>query len=318
MSTIELVVTRLTSEAQDVRGIELKAADGHALPAFTAGAHVDLHLPGVVRQYSLANDDRERNRYFLGVGLASPSRGGSKHVHEQLAVGDRVQVSAPRALFGIAADASEHLFVAGGIGITPIVSMIHWCVANGRPWRLLYSVRSRARAAFLWTLAPHGAQVQLHMDEESDGERPDLAAFLAGTAPGAHVYCCGPSGLMDAVARTALDAGIPKSATHFERFAAEPAPAADEPAKSFTVVLHRSGARFSVAPGASILEALERNGHAVPFSCREGLCRSCELPLVCGEADHRDFVLSDEERAANKSILVCVSRAACEELVLDA
>lgn len=310
---MELVVARLTQEAQDVLGVELRAPDGGELPPFAAGAHLDLHLPGgLCRQYSLVNPPLERHRYVLGVGLAAASRGGSAFVHRRLAVGDRLQASEPRSLFGVAPAAREHLFIAGGIGVTPILSMVHWCEAQGWPWRLLYCVRTRARAAYAWTLAPHGARVRLHVDEESDGP-PDLRGWLRSAAPGAHVYCCGPAGLMDAVAAACPDLGIPRDRTHYERFVAPVA----APGESFVVVLRRSGRRITVGPRQSLLEALEAHRVSVPFSCREGLCRSCETPLLGGEAEHLDHVLSDAERAAQNCILPCVSRARSAELVLD-
>lgn len=314
---MKLLVARLTHEAQDVLGLELRSADGSPLPAFTAGAHVDLHLPGnICRQYSLANSPLERERYVLGVGLAPASRGGSSYVHRQLAVGDEVEVSEPRALFGVDAAAAEHVFIAGGIGITPIMSMVHWCEANGQAWRLLYCVRSRSRAAYAWTLARHGDRVRLHVDQESSGP-PDLAGWLHRAPRNAHVYCCGPEGLMNAVGNAAAEAGFAKSAMHFERFAPPETKACATPAAGFTVVLQRSGKTITVPPGQSMLEALECNGICIPFACREGLCRSCELPLLEGEAEHRDFVLSDEERHAHTCILPCVSRARSQRLVVD-
>jgi len=315
---MQLVVARLTQEAQDVLGLELRARDGAELAPFTAGAHVDLALPGgICRQYSLANSPLERDRYVLGVGLAPASRGGSSFVHQRLAVGDLVEVGVPRALFGIDPDAAEHVFVAGGIGITPILSMIHWCEANARPWRLLYCVRTRARAAYAWTLARHGDRVHLHVDQEADGTPPDLRRWLRSAPRGAHVYCCGPEGLMDAVGATATEVGIPREATHFERFAPPAAAASEAAAGAFTVVLHRSGRRIDVSATQSLLEALESAEVCIPFSCREGMCRSCEVPLLSGEADHRDFVLSDQERDAHTCILPCVSRARSAELVID-
>lgn len=313
---MELVVSRITQEALDIVGLELRAPGGARLPAFTPGAHIDLHLAdGLRRQYSLTNDSREDDRYCLGVGLAAPSRGGSRHVHERLKKGDVVQISPPRSLFGIEPAAAEHLFIAGGIGITPILAMIRWCEANHRPWRLLYAVRSRARAAYLWDLAPHHGRVHLHLDEEQDGQPPDIAAWIAGGA-GRHIYCCGPGGLMDAVARHAADAGLPADAVHFERFTAEPSLATAE-SRAFTVVLRRTKRDIEVPPHESVLAALERCGIELPFSCREGLCRTCETPVIEGAVDHRDHVLDAGERAANGSMIICVSRALGERIVLD-
>ena len=314
---MKLVVARLTHEAQDVLGLELRSKDGSTLPAFTSGAHIDLHLPGnICRQYSLSNCSSERDRYVIGVGLAPASRGGSSYVHQKLAVGDELEVSEPRALFGIDESASEHVFIAGGIGITPIMSMVRWCIANNKPWKLLYCVRTRSRAAYSWTLAPHGDRVQLHVDQEAAGV-PDLKGFIGSAGPGAHVYCCGPEGLMNAVGNAAAEVGLAKAATHFERFAPPENAAPAAPAGSFQVLLNRSGKIITVAPEQSMLEALESCGESLPFSCREGMCRSCELPMLDGEADHRDYVLSDEERDAHRCILPCVSRARSERIVVD-
>ena len=315
---MELLVSRITHEAQGVRGIELRSPDNGLLPPFRAGAHIDLHLPGgLCRQYSLANAPSERDRYVIGVGLAPASRGGSAYLHEQLAVGARIEVGEPRMLFGLEPNATSHVFIAGGIGITPILSMIRWCEAQGQAWTLLYCVRSRARAAYAWELARHGAKVRLHVDEEA-GAAVDLPGWLAAQAPGTHVYCCGPSGLMDAVAASAAQVGIPGAATHFERFTADkPAHDRTPPARSFTVRLKRAGLEIQVGPEQSLLEALEASKLCVPSACREGLCRSCELSLLEGEADHRDFVLSEEERAAQRCILPCVSRARSAALVID-
>ena len=320
---MQVIVAGLTHEAQDVVGLELRDANGGELPAFTSGSHVDLFLPnGVCRQYSLVNPPADKQRYVLGIGLAVNSRGGSSFVHQQLAVGDVVQISEPRSLFGLSEHAAEHCFIAGGIGITPIMSMIRHCQALGQPWRLLYCVRSRSRAAYAWALAGCGDQVQLFVDEEAAGAKPDLAGWLAGSAADAHVYCCGPEGLMNAVESTAQALNWPTANVHFERFAPPEAAAAKNAAAAavageFTVVLHRSGQRIPVAAHQSMLEALEQAGQSLPFSCREGMCRSCELPLLEGEAEHLDYVLSDEERAAHQCILPCVSRARSAELVID-
>ena len=317
--TMDLVVSRLTHEAQDVVGIELRSPNRELLPEFTAGAHVDLTLPGgLCRQYSLLNAPSERHRYVLGVGLAPQSRGASTFIHQRLAIGDLVQVGEPRSLFGLVPAASEHVLIAGGIGITPILSMIAWCETNRRPWRLLYCVRSRARAAYAWDLATYGQRVRLHVDEEADGALPDLRAWVESGVDGAHVYCCGPAGLMDGVELACAEAGIPRDHTHFERFVAPASPAASAIENgAFSVRLNRSGRKINVQPDQSLLDALEAAQVSLPYSCREGLCRSCEVPLLQGQADHRDFVLSEEERASHRCILPCVSRAFSPELVLD-
>lgn len=314
---LQLKVSRLTHEAEEIVGIELRSPDGAPLPAFTAGAHLDVQTPaGPLRQYSLTNDPRERDRYCLGIGLARDSRGGSRSMHQHLSPGHLLNVGEPRSLFGLSPVAREHLFVAGGIGITPILSMIRVCIREEMPWRLLYCVRSRSRAAFLWELAAHHRKVTLHVDEEYAGGYPDVTGFLAAAHHDAHVYCCGPSPLMDSVARHAVEAGIARDATHFERFTAA-APAAPKGDRPFTMVLSRAQQQLEVVPGVSMLETLEANGFSVPFGCREGLCGACETPLLEGVADHRDCVLSDAQREANTSVMLCVSRARGDALVLD-
>lgn len=317
---MQLIVSQITHEAQDVLGLELRSPTGEALPAFTAGAHVDVHLPhGLCRPYSIANAPSERHRYLLGVGLAPNSRGGSAFIHQQLQVGQRLEVGVPRSLFGLSETAGQHLFVAGGIGITPILSMVSACRARGQPWRLLYCVRSRARAAYAWPLAAMGRQhVSWHVDEEAAGQPPDLRGFLDRTALDVHVYACGPAGLMKAVEQSAHEAGYAQAQIHFERFQPEATDAtAAQGGQAFTAVLQRSGLRVPVPDGVSLLDALAHGGVSIPHACREGLCRSCEVGIVSGQADHRDQVLSEQERLAQRCMLPCVSRSLGPELVLD-
>ncbi|QQX86517.1 oxidoreductase [Cupriavidus necator] len=314
---MELVVTGLRAEAEGVLGVELRCPSRAALPGFDPGAHVDVALPnGLTRQYSIASSAADIGRYCLGIGLAPASRGGSRYAHEQLRVGDRLQVGTPRSLFRLETSAPGHLFIAGGIGITPILSMIRWCVEHGREWRLLYCVRSRGAAAYLDRLASHADRVVVHADDEHRGERVDLGAALREMPAGWHVYCCGPGPMMDAVSDCGRAAGIESGAVHFERFGAD-ADRSDKPDGAFEVSLLRHGGRFTIPAGDSILSVLEANGLCLPSACREGLCRSCEVPLLAGAADHRDYVLGEDERAANRSILICVSRAQGAELVLD-
>jgi len=312
---MELLVTGLRLEAEGVLGVELQRHSREPLPPFEPGAHVDVGFPnGMMRQYSIASSAADRTRYWLGIGLAAASRGGSSFAHEQLRLGDCLQVGVPRSLFGLEKATAGHLFVAGGIGITPILSMIRQCIDLGHAWRLLYCVRSRRHAAYLEQLAPFADRVELHADDEQEG-RPDLQAVLRQMPSGWHVYTCGPSAMMDAVCGHAQMLGIDPLAVHVERFSAD-TKVIDE-RTAFEVHLLRHGGRFTVPQDASILEVLEANGVCLPSSCREGLCRSCEVPLASGVADHRDYVLSEDERVANKSILICVSRAKCAGLVLD-
>ncbi|MFP3563515.1 PDR/VanB family oxidoreductase [Paraburkholderia sp. SIMBA_030] len=303
--------------AEGILDIELRGPHGGNLPSFDPGAHVDVHLrEGLVRQYSLCNDPIDPTRYRLGVGRSPTSRGGSAYVHESLQAGDRLRISEPRSLFALSAEATCHRFIAGGIGITPILGMIRWCHRHELPWRLSYCVRSRAHAGYLDELLALGGDIRLYADDEVVLPH-DVSGMLADTKPAEHVYCCGPGGLMDAVATSSRDLGIDAKRVHFERFGA---PADDQGhggPKPFTVTLVRNGARYTVKPEESILDCLERHGLTPSFSCREGLCRSCETRIVSGEADHRDYVLSAEEQREGKSLMICVSRATTQELVID-
>ncbi len=315
MADLSLRIASMRAEARDVLRIELVDAGGGELPAFTPGAHLGLHLPnGLVRQYSLANDSRERHRYVIGVGRARPGRGGSACVHDTLRPGMSLRGSAPVNHFALAPDAARCLFIAGGIGVTPILSMVRWCEAVGTPWRLVYAARDRSRLAFYEDLAPHGDKVLWHCDDEAGGPLP--AARLVGEASaGTHIYCCGPAPLMEAV-RDA-PGPVPASARHFEWFSAPDQPAPEAAADGFWVELRRSRQRFHVPPDRSILEVLEDNGVSTPFSCREGLCGTCETAVCGGEPEHRDYVYPESQRAGLRRLLICVSRSRTPELVLD-
>lgn len=316
---IQVKVVALRLEAEGIIGIELRSADGSVLPPFEPGAHIDVHLPdGMTRQYSLCHDASDRSRYCLGIGRSATSRGGSAYIHEKLRVGDLLTVSGPRTLFGLSPQAKRHRFIAGGIGITPILAMIRWCVHRDLPWELHYCVRTRAHAAWFDEICSFGAPVHLYVDDEEMAPPPrDVSVMMHGMHREEHVYCCGPAGLMDAVAAHGEQTGLSPESIHFERFAA---PAADVQLRdngSFTVVLARQNLRCVVESEESILECLERHGVRAASSCREGLCRSCEVTLLSGEVEHRDYVLGDDEQKANKSLMICVSRAKSSELVID-
>jgi vanillate O-demethylase ferredoxin subunit len=313
--TFPVEVVDVRAEALEVMKLELRAVGGGLLPAFEPGAHLDVHLPnGIIRQYSLTNDWRERDRYVIGVGRAADSRGGSSFVHGNVRTGTRLTISAPINNFALDPAAERFLFIAGGIGITPIMAMIRWCAANAKPWRLIYAARSRQRAAFyeeLCALAGPGAQ--FHFDDEA-GQVLDAAAAIAARSEGESIYCCGPAPLMDSV--KALTEHLPAGTVRFEWFTT---PDDDEPRESsaFKVRLERSGTEFDVPEHKSILEVLEENGIEHPFSCREGLCGTCLTNVVSGEPDHRDYVLTDEERASGKLMTICCSRSKSPTLVLD-
>lgn len=323
--SLTLAVTAIRAEARDVMSFELRHPEGRPLPAFSAGAHIEVSppaRPGVsrkvvsVRHYSLCNSPSETDRYLIAVGRASNGRGGSQAMHELLRAGATLKASAPRNNFVLVGDALHYRFIAGGIGITPIMSMILWCEAHGKSWSLLYCSRSRLNTAFYEALKGFRGRVHFHFDEESGGVA-DLEATLREPLPGEHLYCCGPSALMQAVAT--LSASRPSGSVHFEWFSANPevSVAAASRNGSFEVLLRQSGKRLTVPADKSILEVLEESSIEVPFSCREGFCRTCETSLCGGEADHRDTVLSEEERRAQRSLMICVSRARTPGLELD-
>ena len=317
MADLILRVARIEAEARDVVRLELVSANGAELPSWEPGAHLAVHLPGgLVRHYSLCGDWRDRSRYLLGVGRAAGCRGGSDYVHGQLREGMELRCGAPANNFKLVADSRRYLFIAGGIGITPMLSMARWCEANGKDWRMVYGVRSRQRLAFYEELRQFGDRVQFHCDDEAGGP-VHVPPLLANLIPGTEVYCCGPAPLMTAVQQ--CGAHLPADALHFEWFSAPAAEAAaDAPAaEGFWVELRRSGGRYAVPPDRSVLEVLEENGHEVPFSCREGLCGTCETAVCEGQPEHLDYVYPPSQRDSLTTMLVCVSRCKSEKLVLD-
>ena len=312
---LNLRVHALRCEAKEVLWLDLRDPAGLALPPFTAGAHLEVYLANrMVRHYSLCNDPRERHRYCIAVGLAESGRGGSRFIHDTLRPGQLLDTSAPRNHFPLAETTGQQVFIAGGIGITPIMSMIHACIARDQDWRLFYCVWNRARCAFYEELgALASGRVTFHFDDEHEGRRFDVAEALQSVPLEAHLHTCGPAPLMRAVEEAT--SARPAGHVHFEWFNAV-APE-DSTEQAFVVRLAQAGREFEVQPGRSILEVLEENGFGVPYSCREGLCATCRTTVVAGDCDHRDGVLSREERAQNREIMVCVSRALSPLLVLD-
>lgn len=309
-------VSAVSAEARDVLILALCALDGSTLPSFGPGAHIELKLPnGLIKHYSLINDGNAPEHYLVAVGLAAESRGGSAYLHGSVCRGTQLAITGVRNNFQLDPDADAYLFIAGGIGITPIMSMIRWCRSHDRRWRLIYAARSRQRAAFYEDLkraAPE--QVDFHFDDELGGFL-DVGKVLAGRPADEQIYCCGPEPLMKAVESATSDR--PEGAVHFEWFTAPENSESAESGSSFQVELRSNGRSLDVPTDKSILQVLEENGLEVPFSCREGLCRTCETRICEGEPDHRDYVLSAEERAAGASMMICVSRAKSEKLVLD-
>ena len=316
---LDVVVRRRELQGQAVAVLELVDPDGALLPAFTAGAHVDVHLPGgLVRPYSLCGDPRVRRAYRLGVLRDPASRGGSVAVHSELAEGTRLHIGEPRNHFPLADDAPYNVLVGGGIGITPMLAMAWALHAEGRPFELHYCARSRSQAAFLDEMAgaPWSERVHLHFDDEAPEQRLQPAAALQSAPAGRHVYVCGPTGFMDWVMAEAARAGLADRQIHREYFSAPVvAPGADD--KAFELVAARSGKQVRVAAGQTLLQALKTLGVDVPVSCEQGVCGTCACAVIEGVPDHRDAYFTDEEREANDQILVCCSRSRSARLVLD-
>jgi vanillate O-demethylase ferredoxin subunit len=316
-SWIDAVVTERTMTTSRVVVLDLEPADGSPFPEYEAGAHIDVlpdqHGPGdaLVRQYSLCGEPGDRKRYRIAVLREEQSRGGSVAIH-RLAVGHRVRISAPRNHFRLAPVRSHRLF-AGGIGITPLLAMARQLDADGGDYTLHYCARSATEMAFADRLSDH-PRVTLHLDDRPDTQKLDLRRDLGPPAPDTAVYVCGPGGFIDHVLAGAGALGWPSSALHKERFAATVGEAG--PANGFVVRLASSGAEYHVPPEETILDVLLRNGVDAPSSCQQGICGECVVRVLAGDADHRDDVLTDDERAAGL-FTTCSSRALGPSIELD-
>jgi ferredoxin-NADP reductase len=309
----ELVVGGRSDEAEEVVSLTLRHPAGAELPAWEPGAHIDLLLAdGLVRQYSLCGDPTDRTAWRVAVLREPEGRGGSTYVHDKLTEGTSVRVRGPRNNFALL-PAARYLFVAGGIGITPVLPMVAAAEAAGADWTLLYGGRTRTSMAFTAELAVYGDKVRLAPQNETG--LLDLASYLGDPVPGTLVYCCGPEPLLNAVEERCAASWAP-GALRVERFKAKDA-APDAPDDSFEVELRQSGLTLTVPSDRSILQTVEEAGVSVLYSCTEGTCGTCETDIVEGEADHRDSVLTDEEQSANETMMICVSRCRGPRLVLD-
>ncbi|MEV0403155.1 PDR/VanB family oxidoreductase [Actinoallomurus sp. NPDC050550] len=311
-NAVTLTVSAKERVAEGVVSLALRHPDGARLPDWTPGSHIDLVLPdGTTRQYSLCGDRWDARTYRIAVLREPAGRGGSAHVHDRLRPGDRVGVGGPRNHFPLV-PSEKYLFIAGGIGITPLLPMVRQADLLGAGWRLLYGGRTRASMAFREeSAAAYGERVRVVPQDEFG--LLDLNAWLSTPRPDTKVYCCGPAPLLAAV--EAACASWPPYTLRTERFAAaEAAPLRDTP---FEVELRRTGRAVSVTPDVSVLEAVRRAGADVLSSCEQGTCGTCLTPVLDGRPDHRDSVLADHERAANDCMLLCVSRSCGDRLVLD-
>lgn len=311
-------VARKTVEAEGICSFELVRTDGQPLPAFAAGSHIDVEIPGgTTRQYSLCNDPAETHRYQIAVLRDAGSRGGSIAMHDRVNEGDVLSISAPKNHFALAHDAKSHLLLAGGIGVTPLLCMVERLAQLGAEFQMHYCTRSKARTAFVQRIgaSAFASRVAFHFDDGAPEQRLDLDAALARPEPGRHLYVCGPKGFMDAVLAKARAQGWPEAQIHYEFFAAEVVARADD--GSFEVKLASCGRVIRVAADRTVVQALSEAGVSVATSCEQGVCGTCLTRVIEGMPDHRDMYLTPEEQAAGDQFLPCCSRSKSALLVLD-
>lgn len=309
-----LRVTRNEKIADGINLLEFRDAAGGALPEFTAGAHIAITLPnGLIRKYSLCNDPAERDRYQVAIKREVNGRGGSIALIDTVKAGDTLMVAKPVNDFGLPQRATDFLFIAGGIGITPMMAMIRQVQAAGKRFRLFYCSRSPETTAFRDELSAPDLKdhVTIHYDRGDPTCSLDLKPILAERQNREHLYCCGPRPLMEAV--RAMTDHWSSTAVHFEAFSeAETHKATDKP---FKVKLARTGTLLDVPATKTIMEVLRENGLEVPSSCETGTCGTCRTKMLAGVADHRDLVLAEHEKA--DTIMICVSRAKTDEITID-
>jgi vanillate O-demethylase ferredoxin subunit len=316
--TLKVRVAGIHDEAQDVKSFELVSANGKPLPAFEPGAHVSVHVDrDLVRQYSICNAPTEKNRYVIAVKQLADSRGGSRALCERVKEGDVLSISAPRNHFPLDPNATHHVLIAGGIGITPLLSMLRHLEAQRGSFELHYFARSIEQMAFHDELSRPQlkGKVDFHYAIERERLGEYLHKLLWKRVDGAHVYVCGPSPFMEAVEAAAAHA-YPPDAVHREYFRADPLASAG-PSEPFEIALARSGCSYTVPSGKSIVNVLAENGIPTMTSCEQGVCGTCLAGVLEGVPEHRDVYLSDAEKKSCTKIMMCVSRAQTPRLVLD-
>lgn len=317
MTQIAVKVLRRTQEAEGIASFELVRPDGAALPAFGAGSHIDVQVPGgLTRQYSLCNDAAEQHRYRIAVLRDPASRGGSVAMHDAVKEGDTLQISEPRNHFPLV-HASRTLLFAGGIGVTPLLCMAQRLAAIGADFTLHYSTRSPERTAFRQEIAASAFadRVRFHHDDGEAAQKLDLPAVIAKPEPGTHLYVCGPTGYIDHVVKTARDLGWPPEQVHLEYFGAAAQDTSGD--GSFQVRLASSGKSYEVGANETVVQALQKHGVEILVSCEQGVCGTCITRVLEGECDHRDLYFTDEEKAKHDQFTPCCSRAKTAVLVLD-
>ena len=316
INNISVLVTSRRQEAEDIVSFELAGMDG-PLPPFSAGAHIDVEVePGLVRQYALCSDPDEQHRYLIAVLRDPRSRGGSVGMHDRIAVGQTLRISAPKDHFPLQ-PAAHYLLFAGGIGVTPILSMAERLARTGAPFHMHYCARSPARTAFVERIraSTFADRVRFHFDDGEASQNFDLDAALRAAPRGAHIYVCGPSGFIDYVTGTARALGWPAVSLHQEYFGAAPVDTSAD--ASFEVRIASSGKTCVVAADKTVVQALAEHGIEIPVSCEQGVCGTCITRVLDGTPDHRDMYFTDEERAGNDQFTPCCSRAKSRVLVLD-
>ncbi|WP_185804958.1 PDR/VanB family oxidoreductase [Pontivivens nitratireducens] len=318
MSSLLVKVASIRNEAEGIASYELVRADGHALPAFDAGAHIDVFLPGLpAKQYSLCSCPGETDRYRIAVLKEPESRGGSRHMHEKLSTGDTLTIGLPKNHFALVPEARRSLLVAGGIGVTPLLAMAETLSAEGADFEMHYCARSRSRLAFAELLSEQRFQgrVHLHLDDGPEDQKLALPALLAARDAGDHLYICGPTGFLNWVRDTARQAGWPDEAVHTEYFSGTVEQMDTD--TGFEIEIQETGQVICVEKGQTALSALLDAGLDIPNSCTEGVCGMCMTQVAEGTPDHRDQFLTTAERQANDVFMPCCSRAKSNRLVIS-
>lgn len=301
----------------NIRSFELITEDGNDLPSFTPGSHIDVILEnGLIRQYSIANCSSEKNRYIIGVLKDENSRGGSSHIHQYLKVGDRIEISEPRNLFPVHQNTNKAILLAGGIGITPILSMAHSLKRENIPFEFYYFVRNSNAIAFKDILeSKFSEEIHFHIEDDYENQQ-DINKILSEPRENKHLYVCGPNGFMDFIFISAENHHWQKDHLHKEHFVANPVVTSEENIE-FSIRIASTGELIPVAAEETITDVLEKNGIEIAISCEQGICGTCLTNVLEGEPDHRDMFLTDEERASNKIFTPCCSRSKTRILVLD-
>jgi vanillate O-demethylase ferredoxin subunit len=315
---LQVRVARKTVEARDICSFELVDPSGKPLPRFSAGAHVDVHIrDGLVRQYSLCNHPKERHRYLIAVQRVEESRGGSEAMHHVVQQGDVITISLPRNHFPLAQRTRHNLLLAGGIGITPIISMAEQLACDGASFEMHYCAHEAARAAFVDRIerSAFADRVMFHFSDGTPGQRIDIPALLRSQPEDTHLYVCGPTGFTAAAIDSASRLGWPAANVHREFFAGAARPSQD--GAPFDVRIASSGAVFRIPPGKTVLQVLSDGGIEIPHSCRQGVCGTCATRVLEGTPDHRDLYLNADERQRNDLFMPCCSRACSDTLLLD-